>query len=180
MWQSQTKFLRRLKIICTAFCIHKRIEKKQRNFVLRATCFCLLLITNYPLYTILSIALGRSAAKMTTGPSHFHSPIHFTSRDYLELIIALCAKHRSNRLGAIYGCALCYIHISMLTLFSCICVFLSSARCALSSAPLRAGGVMRGKGGRKSPGAESLWGAPNVCRGRRKVPTMSQVLSSIQ
>jgi len=69
MWQSQTKFLRRLKIICTAFCIHKRIEKKQRNFVLRATCFCLLLITNYPLYTILSIALGRSAAKMTTGPS---------------------------------------------------------------------------------------------------------------
>jgi len=43
-----------------------------------------------------------------------------------------------------------------------------------------------GQGGHNSPGANSLWGrwitagAPNYCWRRRKVPTMSQALSSIQ
>ena len=44
-------------------------------------------------------------------------------------------------------------------------------------------GVTRGvQGGHNSPGAESLWGAelPNHCGERRKIPTMSQVLSSMQ
>jgi len=42
------------------------------------------------------------------------------------------------------------------------------------------------QGGHNSPGANSLWGrwitagAPNYCWRRRKVPTMSQALSSIQ
>jgi len=42
------------------------------------------------------------------------------------------------------------------------------------------------QGGRNSPGAESLWGTkslrgePNGCGGRKKIPTMSQALYSIQ
>jgi len=40
-------------------------------------------------------------------------------------------------------------------------------------------GVTGGQGGRNSLGAESLWVAESL-QGRRKVPKMSQVLSSIQ
>jgi len=39
-------------------------------------------------------------------------------------------------------------------------------------------GVTTGGKGHNFPGVESLW-APNHCRGRRKVPTMSEVPSSI-
>jgi len=45
------------------------------------------------------------------------------------------------------------------------------------SIPHRVSGVTRGT---QFPGRRVTMGAPNHCGGRRKVPTMSQVLSSIQ
>jgi len=50
----------------------------------------------------------------------------------------------------------------------------------LLSRPPNQGRNKRGQGGHNSPGAESLPGSSNDCGGRRKVTTMSQVLSSIQ
>jgi len=41
-------------------------------------------------------------------------------------------------------------------------------------------GRNEGAMGHKFPGAKSLWGAPNHCGWRHKVPTMSQIPSSIQ
>ena len=61
-----------------------------------------------------------------------------------------------------------------------------SLQLMLKSVPYNQGRNEGGKGGHISPGAESLrrrlitTRAPNDCGERRKVPTMSQVLSSIQ
>jgi len=63
--------------------------------------------------------------------------------------------------------------------------FDAEEECLYNGINVRAGSQRGGQGGHNSPGAKSLWGhwitaAPNDCGGRRKVPTMSQVLSSMQ